>query len=288
MIIKKLISTIILGSVVALTACSHNRTLPPEKPVDTAIPLASITLLPIDSPDALFTDNRGVPVVAFVWTGLANTIMDKYKSAEFDTQHQRYRQQIGEKFTQAIRRELQAMGFTIRMASRSDISRTGQDAVNMRPFAGHDAVLDVQISEFAMCSRRLRFDYQPMITGSFNLTKPANSEELLNSSFSYGTYATYTGDGYIQSDPKYSFPSFDVLIKQSDLAEEGFDEGIQKIASNLAKELRQQYKPTIRVARAENDARPAGRISTTGTPAKGNGKKGKGVGEPIHSSNISK
>ncbi|MFZ2268798.1 MAG: hypothetical protein WAV95_14580 [Azonexus sp.] len=273
MIIKKLVSTIVLVSLVALTACSHKRTLPPEKPVDTAVPLASITLLPIDSPEALFTDNRSFPVVGFVWTGLANTIMDKSKSAEFDTQHQRYRQQIGEKFTKALRRELQALGFTIRMAGRGEVSRTEQDAVNMRAFAGHDAVLNVQISEFAMCSRRLRFDYQPMITGWFSLIKPANSEDLMNSWFSYGTYATYTGDGYIESDPRYSFPSFESLINQSGLAEEGFDDGIQKIASNFARELRQQYKPIIRVARAEDEARPAGRINNPGTPAKGSGIK---------------
>jgi len=277
MIIKRLISTIILGSLVALTACSHKQTLPPEEPVDTVIPLASITLLPVDSPEALFTDNRSFPVVGFVWTGLANTIMDKSKSAEFDTQHQRYRQQIGEKFTQALRRELQTLGFTVRMANRNEISRSERGDVNMRPFAGHDAVLDAQISEFAMCSRRTRFDYQPMITGSVNLIKPANKEELLSSWFSYGTYATYTDGGYIESDPKYSFPDFESLIKQPSLAEEGFDEGIRKIAANFAKELRQQYKPIIRVARAEDEARPAARIVTTGTPAKvGKIKKGKG------------
>jgi len=278
MIIKRLVSTIILGSLVALTACSHNRTLPPEEPVvDTAIPLASITLLPIDSPEALFTDNRSFPVVGIVWTGIANTIMDKSKSAEFNTQHQRYRQQIGEKFTQAMRRELQALGFTVRMANRTEISRSERGDVNMRPFIGHDAVLDAQISEFAMCSRRTRFDYQPMITGSVNLIKPANKEELLSSWFSYGTYATYTDGGYIQSDPKYSFPDFESLIKQSSLAEESFDAGIQKIAANFAKELRQQYKPIIRVARAEDEARPAARIVTIGTPAKvGKVKKGRG------------
>jgi len=288
MIIKKLFSTILLGSLVVLTACSHNRTLPPEIPVDTAVPLASITLLPIDSPDALFTDNRGVPVFGAVTAGIANMIMDKFKSAEFNTQHERYRQQIGEKFTQALRRELQALGFTIRVASRNEISRTDQDDMNMRAFAGHDAMLNVQISEFAMCSRRLRFDYQPMITGSFSLVKPAKSEELMGSWFSYGTYATYTGDGYIESDSKYSFPSFQSLMDQSGLAEEGFDEGIRKIAANFAKELRTQYKPVVRPSRAEGDARPAGQIITSGTSAKENRKVSKAVTEPIRSGKISK
>jgi hypothetical protein len=285
---KRLLSTILLGSFVALTACSHNRTLPPENPVDTAVPLASITLLPIDSPDALSTDNRGVPVFGAVSAGIANMIMDKFKSAEFNTQHQGYRQQIGEKFTQALRRELQALGFTIRVASRSEISRTEQDDMNMRAFAGHDAMLDVQISEFAMCSRRLRFDYQPMITGSFSLVKPANSEELMSSWFSYGTYATYTGDGYIESDSRYSFPSFQALMNQSGLAEEGFDEGIQKIAANFAKELRKQYKPVVRLTRAEDDARSAGRTITTGASANESRKVSKVVTEPIRSSNIGK
>ena len=268
MITKRLFTWILLGSCIALTACSHNRALPPEAAVDPVVPLASITLLPIDSPDALFTDNRGVPVFGAVVSGIANSIMDKYKSADFNNQHQAYRQRIGEKLTKALQRELQSQGFTIRLASRSEISRKDQDDMNLRAFATHDAMLDIQMSEVAMCSRRLRFDYQPMITGSFSLIKPHNSDYLMSSWFSYGAYATYTGDGYIQSSPQFSFASFDALMSQPGLAEESFDEGIQKIAASVAEEIRKQYKPVVLTTHVKDEAPPAGRSINTDPVAK--------------------
>lgn len=263
MIPKRLFAWLLVGSCIALTACSHNRAQAPEAMVDPVVPLASITLLPIDPPEALFTDNRGVPVFGAVVTGIANTIMDKYKSDDFNTQHQAYRQKIGKKLTEALRHELQAQGFTVRLASRNDISRNDQDDMNLRAFANHDAMLDVQVSEVAMCSRRLRFDYQPMITGSFSLVKPRNGDYMTGSWFSYGTYATYTGDGYIQSSPRFSFPSFDALMSQPALAEESFDEGIQKIAANVADEIRKQYKPVARPAQLKEEVPPAARSNRT-------------------------
>ncbi len=259
MITKRLFTWLLVGSCIALTACSHNRAQEPEAPVDPVVSLASITLLPIDPPAAMFTDNRGVPVFGAVFSGIANTIMDKYKSADFNTQHQAYRQKFGEKLTKALQRELQTQGFTIHLASRSDISRNDQDNMNLRAFANHDAMLDVQLSEVAMCSRRLRFDYQPMITGSFSLVKPSNSDYMTGSWFSYGTYATYTGDGYIQSSPRFSFPSFEALMSQPALAEEGLDEGIQKIAASVAEEIRKQYKPVVRPAQVKEEVAPTSR-----------------------------
>ncbi|MBS1143764.1 MAG: hypothetical protein H6R14_1170 [Proteobacteria bacterium] len=272
MIAKRLSVWLLLASCIVLTACSHNRAQAPEAPVDPVVPLASITLLPIDPPEALFTDNRGVPVFGAVVTGIANTIMDKYKSADFNTQHQAYRQKFGEKLTKALQRELQAQGFTIRLASRSEISRSDQNDMNLRAFANHDAMLDVQVSEVAMCSRRLRFDYQPMITGSFSLVKARNSDYMTGSWFSYGTYATYTGDGYIQSSPRFSFPSFDALMSQPGLAEEGFDEGIQKIAASVAEDIGRQFKPVARPGQAKEEAPTSGR--NTGTEPVSRKKRG--------------
>lgn len=154
---------LMIGLLVALSACSRNRANPPEEPVVTAVPLGTITLVPVESPKALVTDNRSPPVVGILWTGIANSVMDKTKSADFDAKYSDYRKQIGAKLTRGLQSALQAQGFQVRLANPNDVERNKDNVLNARKFEGHEAVLDVQIDDFSMYSGRTSSNYLPLI-----------------------------------------------------------------------------------------------------------------------------
>ncbi|MEO6292569.1 MAG: hypothetical protein ABIO88_08100 [Burkholderiaceae bacterium] len=80
------------------------------------MPVKSITLIPVAAPDKLSTKNKGAPLVGALWAGIANTILDKGKSAEFDTKYAAYRLNMGTKLTEAVMRELQTQGFKVLLA----------------------------------------------------------------------------------------------------------------------------------------------------------------------------
>jgi hypothetical protein len=250
----------ILGLCALLVGCARNKANPPEEAVVPRQSLSSITLVPVESPKKLFTDNRGIPVVGFVWTGLANTIMDKSNSAEFDAQHGAYRAQIGDRLTQAVQQELKARGFSVRMAAPDQIKRNKDNVLDLRGFPDEDVVLDIQIDSFGMYSGRLSANYLPMVNTSTLLTKPRDKEPLLEGWYAYGAQADSTGDGYIQSDKRYAFPSFSALMGQPALVVEAFDEGIKKIAFHLAQDLGKQFVPRAQAARS--------RVGDSSSPAR--------------------
>lgn len=237
---------IFVGAAVALAACSRNTANPPEEPAIPVVTLGTVTLIPVESPKALNTDNRGAPVVGFLVSGIANSVMDKSKSEEFDTMHADYRRQIGEKLTGALQRGLLAQGFKVRLASPNEVARNRDNELDFGKFAGHEVVLDVFIDDFSMYSGRTSANYLPLINTTVVLAKPGGSrrERLLDGWYSYGAQADYTGDGYIQSSPRFRFPDFPSLMNQPALVVQAFDEGIDLIVKNLMQDFRRQFKPS--------------------------------------------
>jgi hypothetical protein len=264
---KRLSLLAMLGLCALLAGCARNKANPPEEAVPPRQPLRAIILVPVESPKKLFTDNRGIPVVGFVWTGLANTIMDKSKSAEFDAQHGAYRRQIGDKLTQAVQQELKARGFSVRQANSEQIKRNKDKVLDLKGFSDEEVVLDIQIDSFGMYSGRLSANYLPMVNTSILLAKPRDKEPLLEGWYAYGAEAGSTGEGYIQSDKRYAFPSFGTLMRQPALVVESFDEGISKTAWHLAQDLARQFVPQAQVARLKlGDSSPPGRLIAEAPP----------------------
>jgi hypothetical protein len=236
---------LLFGLLAVLSACSRNKANPPEEPVIASVPLGTITLVPVETPKALVTDNRSPPVVGILWTGIANTVMDKGKSADFDAKYGDFRKQIGAKFTQAVQQGLQAQGFQVRLANPNDVERNKDNILNVAKFAGHEAVLDIWIDDFSMYSGRTNSNYLPLINTTVALVNPASSRQhLLDSWYSYGAQADTTGDGYIRSDPKFTFPNFEALMSQPPLVVESFDEGIRLIVANLLRDFKKEFRPT--------------------------------------------
>ncbi len=260
---------LLLWLAVALAACSRNQANPPEEPATPVVALGTVTLVPVESPKALVTDNRGVPVVGFLWTGIANTVMDKSKSAEFDARHADYRRQIGEKLTGGLQRGLLAQGFQVRLASPHEVARNRDNELDFGKFAGHEVVLDVFIDDFAMYSGRTSANYLPLINTSVVLAKPEGSrrERFLDGWYSYGAQASYTGDGYIQSSTKFSFPDFPSLMDQPALVVQAFDEGIELTVKHLLQDFRRQFKPIAPPAPTLSRLAPSPALSDAATPS---------------------
>jgi hypothetical protein len=281
--LKRHLFLLSLGILVALTSCSRNRANPPEAAIDRTRPLATILIPPVPVPDAMFTDNRSPPVIGWLWVALANTILDKDKSATFDARHAGFRAQAGSRFAEHMRRELAELGFAARLVSSGEALPRQRSAA---PGQAPDAVLELRIDTLAMYSRRLDANYLPTLDTSAWLAEVGAREEgLFSNSYIYGAYADRDGNGYLTADPKFAFPSFDALLQQPELVEQSFDEGLRKTARQIARDIRQDFRPAP-VALAASRAVPAPRSdavrlepanaakeATAGMPAR---KKGSG------------
>jgi len=231
--------------------------------------LGSITLVPVAAPPALYTDNRSPPVIGWLMVGLANKLMDKDKSAQFDARHAAYRLQAGDRFTEALRHELQGQGFAVRVADRNQVVRDEDGQLRTRPFASHEAVLDLRFDDFAMCSRRLDSNYRPVIDASAQLLDPLErGEPLLDNAYRYGAYASAGGEGEITADDRYAFSSFEDLLARPALVEEAFDAGLRGIARQLALDLRRQFPPAPPPPTPVAQVSPATAGSASAAPAK--------------------
>lgn len=247
---------------VVATGCARHRAEPvaevPALPV-----LGTITLVPVEPPANLFTNNRTAPVVGWLWVGLANTVLDKSKSADFDALHADYRRQLGEKLTLAVRRELETRGFPVRMATRDEVKRNKDNMVKFRKFVGHEVILDIQFDEVGMYSSRLDVNYLPLMTTSVFMAKPEEGGDLLfDYSYAYGAYATKTQDGYIVSDQRFAFDSFESLMGKPELVRSSLDEGIEKIARNLGDDIATQFRPPPQPERQAKTTSPTPTLVT--------------------------
>lgn len=232
---KPFVVLLFLSILISLSSCSRNRANPPEAAIDRIRPLATILIRPVPVPEAMFTDNRSPPVIGWLWVSLANTLMDKEKSASFDARYASFRTQSGDRLAEHVRRELVDLGFSVRVVGREG-KGAGQPAA--------DAILGLRIDTLAMYSRRLDSNYLPTIDTSAWLAEVATPEDgLIQNSYIYGAYADRDGDGYITSDPRFAFPNFEALLAQPDLVEQSFDDGLRKTARQIAQDIRKEYRP---------------------------------------------
>lgn len=243
-----------------LSACATRRNNVIEEPAANAgKPIGTIVLMPIAPPKRLYTDNRGIPVLGAVSSGIANTIMDKFKSADFDSRYADYREQAGAKLTQAMLQELKRRGFSVTLAPAGFAERNKSGTINFARLPAGTTVLDVQFDVFGMYSGRMSSNYLPVIDAYIQLgTSNYRKDGYLHDAYYlYGGWANSNGDGYILSEEKYAFPNFEALMTQSDLVRESYDDGIKKLAWHLVRDLRMNFKPMTEMAHAPEAATPA-------------------------------
>lgn len=255
---------------VALGACSGRNAVLEEPAADAGTPIGTITLVPVESPKALRTENRGVPI-GVIASGIANNIMDKYKSADFDTQYAEYREQIGAKLTTAVMQELKRRGFTVKLAPAGFAQRDESEYLNFSKFPAGSTVLEMRFDNFAMYSGRLSKNYIPVFDAYIHVCATTCDEDgyLHDAYYLYGGWANKTGDGYILAEEKYAFPSFAALQEQPDLVRESYDDGINKLAWHLVRDFRMKFKPMTVTAQANSvDPGPTGVAKSPTAPAK--------------------
>ena len=71
----------------------------------------------------------------------------------------------------------------------------------------------------------------------------------------YGGTANRDGWGYPLPDPKYAFPDFWSMMEKSELVRESYDQGIARIARQLVKDIRYEFKPIQQAARLDDATR---------------------------------
>lgn len=234
---KKFLSIVACVSAVTLSGCASNKAPVQPKPVK------NITLIPAAAPDKLSTENKGAPLVGALWTGIANTILDKGKSAEFDTKYVAYRLSMGTKLTDAVMRELQTQGFKVQLASSTDVVRDKDGELDLKKFSAHETVLDLSFAEVGMYSGRVTPHYLPMLNTYAVLVRPLNKEYMFEASYYYGAYASKDEGSYMLSESKFQFPGFSDLIGQPELVAEAYEAGIKKTAVRIAAEFRKELVP---------------------------------------------
>jgi hypothetical protein len=232
--VRKILSLMTCALALAMTGCATNKAPAQPKVVK------SITLIPVLAPETLSTENKGLPIGAVL---IAYSISNRNKSAEFDALYADYRKSMGKKLTDAVSTELVAQGFKVQVATAAEAARDKDGEIDYKKFISHDAVLDLGYSDVGMFSGRTTQYYLPMMNAYALLSKPSTKEYMMDEKYYYGAQANKDESWSIPSDPKFNFPSFNDLIEKPDAVRAAYDEGIQKMANQLAKDFAKKLVP---------------------------------------------
>lgn len=219
---------------------------PLTPPNDGTRRLASMVLVPVAAPSQLYADNRAKPWADRIWARMTDETESRRLYETFSSKYAGYRLQAGKRLTEALHRELQRQGFTVRVASPDEVKRNRDQEIRLRNFRGHDAVLDFQIYDFAMYAQPKDPSFRPIIRSSAVMLNPqAKEQTLLEASYRYGTSPQDDGEHQIPVDDRFAFRSITDLLDRSGLVEEAFDEGLRKIAQKVATDVGQQFRPLV-------------------------------------------
>ena len=252
---------LLVCSALLFAACGGRQATGDEPEPVTA--LGPIILVPAAPPEYMRIDNRSIPVIGFVAMGIANSIADKGKSAGFNDEYGDYRDKAGDKLTEALKRELQAQGYTVTIANPADVKRDENGKLDYKPFPLGSLVASAIYDSMGMYSGRTSMKYVPVVGASFYVVRTDASkygyEDIYSQYYMYGGWASEDGNGSLLADAKYSFGSFYDVMSQSELVREGYDQGLAKMAKFMVQDLYAQYKPAV-------VAKPAA-LKTTGSTA---------------------
>jgi hypothetical protein len=233
--VRKILSLMTCALILTITGCASSSKAPAQPKV-----VKSITLIPVLPPENLSTENKGLPLGAVL---IAYTIVNKNKSVEFDALYSDYRKNMGAKLTDAVAKELTTQGFKVQLATEAEATRDKDGEIDYKKFMSHDTVLDLGYSDVGMFSGRVTQYYLPMMNTYALLSKPSTKEYLMDEKYYYGAQANKDESWSIPSDPKFNFASFNDLVEKPDAVRAAYDEGIQKMAKQLAKDFAKKLTP---------------------------------------------
>lgn len=218
---------------VSLGACASR----PEQPKPD---IHRFTLIPVASPLYVSTANKtlALPLVPAL---IVSAIDNSRKSALFDEKLASTRNEMGEKMTAALLKELAAHGFEVTLFENVQRPVDDPDAIDYKRLPTREPVLHVAFTEVGMYAGRLSIDYQPKVNVSAQLwARPDDKAWTVSEQFFYGADSSGDNDWSAPADPKYRYPDFDTLMSKSDEVAESYDAAIQALAKRVASQLRAQ------------------------------------------------
>ena len=212
----------------ALAGCGH-RTPPPPKPV-----LTRIQVLPVTSPDRLYTYNNWV--AGLLWASIANRV----KTNLFDEKMEAERKAMGPKMTAALVEALREQGYEAEVIAVPSGYKDA-DYVDVTRLPTRDPVLYAQFGETGMDSGRLSSYYLPRVNIGATLSAPASGDALFSTSLYYGADASGNAAWSIEAEPRFRFPNFDALMERTPEVIESYDTGMRLMARRVAQQLKKDY-----------------------------------------------
>ena len=218
-----------------------------KPPVQTTMAYARIALLPVQSPQAVYTENRmfAVPVLPAI---IANSAANRIKSADFDAHMAAGKAQLGPLMQELLLEALAARGLQVHVLDGFRRDPADPDAIEYETLPTRDAVLHVMFADVAMDSSRLSSTYAPrlQVDAVLRASPRAPDEQQQYLTYQYGADLRADARWAIAADPKYRYPNFDSLLARRDEITQSWREAVREIARRVAEDIR---KPQSAIGR---------------------------------------
>lgn len=205
-----------------------------------------IRILPVAPIDRLYTENKSIPV-GVLWQAIA----DRVKSNDFNDRMSVTRDVLASRFTEALKRELNAQGFEASTLEGVPRPSKDPDNIDYDHLPSADPVLHVYFSEMGMLSSRFSLDYLPKVNVYAALIKPGDEDYIYQEAIRYGVDAGSQDETWsVPSDPRFRWPSFDALINMPEVVVQSYEAGVDALAARIAKNIQAKVGASTTAARS--------------------------------------
>lgn len=228
------------AAAVLAAGCATRLTEPP-------IDYAEIALLPVMSPQQVYTENRmlALPVVPAL---IANSVANRVKSSHFDAHMADAKAQMGPLMTQRVLEELRARGLRVHVLEGLARDPQAPDSIDYTRVPTRHAVLHVLFTDLTMESSRLSSMYTPRMHVEAVLyaspKAPESQQQYLF--YRYGADMRQGVPWAVTADPKYRYPDFDSLLRHRDEIAQGWRETASELARRIANDIRKPPSAAVR------------------------------------------
>lgn len=231
-------SLLVASALFALVGCSTQPKPAMPKPV-----IKSIAIIPATDPSRYILENVSAVQFVIPLAATFNYLDSKEKAKTFNDKLRSERSTLASTFTEEMARALRAYGFEVQILS--DVARSSDepDAIDYDKISSPaDAILHLRFTEVGLFSPRSSSNYIPRVNAYGTLVVKGREDYIYDQEIYYGVDSRKGKTWSIESDEKFTYPTFDAVMSRLDEIRNAFDTGAREISKRMSTQVRDSIK----------------------------------------------
>ena len=217
---------------VALAACSSQPAKVVPKPI-----VRTIAVVAASNPVWYTLENKSALQFVVPLAAAGNYIDSKQKAKLFNARFVSKPVAIGSALTDEVVTRLKGYGYEVVLVDlpRDPESPDSIEIESVKTTA--DVVLHLRFSEVGLLSPRSTTDYLPRVDAKATVATPGGGLYLYDEEIYYGVDAKPGAKWSIDGDPKFTYPTFEVVMDKVDDIAIGFEAAARLVGARMAAQI---------------------------------------------------